>query len=72
MSNAKVTLANKVDKVPNSYNIDEGWVLKKMKSEYVNRIVAILPIIYRKDKVQYFCNKSNMMISTTDHGKYVN
>jgi hypothetical protein len=24
MSNAKVTLANKVDKVPNSYNIDEG------------------------------------------------
>jgi hypothetical protein len=51
MSNAKVTLADKVDKVPNSYNIDEGWVLKKMKLEVVNKIVAILPTIYQKDKV---------------------
>jgi hypothetical protein len=43
-----------------------------MRSKYANRIVAILPIIYQKDKVQYFNNKSVTMISTTDHGEFVN
>jgi hypothetical protein len=51
MSNAKVTLVDIADKVPNTYNTNEGWVVKKMRLEYVNRIVAILPIIYQKDKV---------------------
>jgi hypothetical protein len=41
-------------------------------SKHVNRIVAILPIIYQKDKVQYFSNKSTMMISKVDHGEFVN
>jgi len=31
-----------------------------------------LPIIYQKDKVKYFNNKSTMMISKVDHGKFVN
>jgi hypothetical protein len=35
-------------------------------------IVAILPIIYQKDKVQYFSNKSAMMIFRVDHGEFVN
>jgi hypothetical protein len=51
MSNAKVALVDIIDKVPNTYNTNEGWVVKKMRLEYVNRIVAILPIIYQKDKV---------------------
>jgi hypothetical protein len=51
MSNAKVTLVEIADRIPNIYNINERWVVKKMKSEYVNRIVAILPIIYQKDKL---------------------
>jgi hypothetical protein len=72
MSNARVALENIVDTVPNTYNTNDGWVVKKMKSRYVNRIVAILPIIYQKDKVQYFNNKSAMMISKADHGKSVN
>jgi hypothetical protein len=44
-------LTNIVDKVPDRYNTNEGWVVKKMKPKYVNRIAAILPIIYKKDKV---------------------
>jgi hypothetical protein len=31
MSNAKVVLANIIDKGPNSCNNNEGWVVKKMK-----------------------------------------
>jgi hypothetical protein len=46
MSDARVALADIVDIVLNTYNTNEGWVVKKMKSEYSNRIVAILPIIY--------------------------
>jgi hypothetical protein len=44
MSNAKVALVDIVDGVPNTYNTNERWVLKKMKSKYTNKIVAILPI----------------------------
>ncbi len=43
-----------------------------MKSEYANRIVVILPIIYQKDKVQYFSNKFVMMISRAHHGESIN
>jgi hypothetical protein len=46
MSNAKEALVDIVHRVPYIYNTNEGWVLKKMKLEYVNKIVAILPIIY--------------------------
>jgi hypothetical protein len=46
MSNAKVTLADIANKVLDTYNIDEKWVLKKMRSKYVNRIVAILQITW--------------------------
>ncbi len=72
MLDARVALANIVDKVPNTYNTNEGWVVKKMKLEYVNRITAILPIIYQKYKVQYFSNKSTMTISKINHGKSMN
>jgi hypothetical protein len=46
MLDAKVALADIVDRVPNTYNTNEGWVVKKMRLEYVNRITTILPIIY--------------------------
>jgi len=46
MFNAKVALAKIADTVPDTYNTNEGWVVKKMMSKYVNRIVAIMPIIY--------------------------
>jgi hypothetical protein len=46
MSNARVALVDIVDKVPNAYNTNERWAIKKMKPEYVNRIVTIVPIIY--------------------------
>jgi hypothetical protein len=51
MSNAKVALVDIVDKVPNAYNTNERWDVKKMKAKYVNRITTILPIIYYKYKV---------------------
>jgi hypothetical protein len=51
MSDAKVALGKITNKVPNTYNTNEGWVVKKMRLQYVNRNVAILPIIYQKDKV---------------------
>jgi hypothetical protein len=62
MSNVRIALAEIVDRIPNTYNINEGWVVKKMRSKYFNIIVAILPIIYQKDKVQNFNNKFAMMI----------
>jgi len=63
MSNAKVELVDIVDKILDIYNTNEGWVIKKMRLEYANRIIVILPIIYQKDKVQCFSNKFAMMIS---------
>ncbi len=72
MFDARVALANIVDRVPDTCNIDERWVVKKMRSKYANRIVAILPIVYQKDNVQYFNNKFAMMIYRTSHGEYVN
>jgi hypothetical protein len=65
-------LADIVDRVLDTYNTNERWVVKKMKPKYVNRIFAILPIFYQKDKVQYFNNKSAMMVSKANHGKFVN
>ncbi len=69
---AKVALVNITNKVLNIYNTNERWAVKKMKLEYVIRIVAILPIIHKKNKVQYFNNKSIMMISKANHGEFVN
>ncbi len=46
MSNAKIALSDIVDRILDTYNTNEGWVVKKMRSKYVNRIVAILPITY--------------------------
>jgi hypothetical protein len=46
MFDARITLANIVNRVLDTYNTNEGWVVKKMRSKYANRIVAILPIIY--------------------------
>jgi hypothetical protein len=43
-----------------------------MKPRYVNRIATILPIIYQKNMVQYFNNKSTMMISKANHWKSMN
>jgi hypothetical protein len=45
MSNAKVALVNIADKVLDTYNTNERWVIKKMKSEYANKITTILLII---------------------------
>ncbi len=72
MSDAKVALVDIANRILNTYNTNEGWVVKKMRSKYANKIAAILPIIYQKDKVQYFSNKSIMMISKADHGEFVN
>jgi hypothetical protein len=72
MSDAKVELVDIADRVLDIYNTNEGWVVKKTRSEYANRIAIILPIIYQKDKVQCFSNKSIMMISRIDHGEFVN
>jgi hypothetical protein len=72
MSNARLALTNIVNKIPNTYNTNERRVVKKMRLEYVNRIVAILPIIYQKDKVQYVNNKSAMIISKADHEESIN
>jgi hypothetical protein len=46
MSNVRVAFANIIDRVPNTYNINERWFVKKMRSKNVNRIIAILLIIY--------------------------
>jgi hypothetical protein len=51
MLDDRIALANIVDGIPYIYNTNEVWVVMKMRLEYTNRIVAILPIIYQKDKV---------------------
>jgi len=72
MSDARIASADIANRVLDTYNINEGWVVKKMRYEYANRVAAILPIIYQKDKVQYFSNKSTIMISKADHGESIN
>jgi hypothetical protein len=72
MFNVRVALANIANRILDIYNTNEGWVVKKMRSEYVNRIAVILPIIYKKKKVHHFSNKSAVMISKVDHGEFVN
>jgi hypothetical protein len=37
MSNVRIVLANIANKVLDIYNTNEGWVIKKMKPEYVYR-----------------------------------
>ncbi len=51
MLDAIVALVDIVDRVLNTYNTNERWFVKKMRLQYVNRIIAILPIIYQKNKV---------------------
>ncbi len=51
MFNAIVALVDITNGVLDTYNTNEGWVEKKMRSKYANRIVAILLIVYQKDKV---------------------
>jgi len=41
MSDAIITLVNIIDRVLDTYNTNEGWVVKKMRLKYANRIVAI-------------------------------
>jgi hypothetical protein len=72
MLDVRVALLKIVDRVLNNYNTNEGWVVKKTRSKYVNRIAAILPIIYQINKVQYFNNKFAMMINKANHGESVN
>ncbi len=72
MSNARVALTEITHRIFDTYNTNAGWVVKKMRSKYANKITTILPIIYQKDKVQYFSNKFAMMISKVDHGEFVN
>jgi hypothetical protein len=49
MFDAKIASTKIVDRTLNTYNTNEGWVVKKMRSKYANRIVTILPIVYQKD-----------------------
>jgi hypothetical protein len=45
MLNDRVTLADIANKVLNIYNTNEGWVVKKMRSEYATRIGYLQPIV---------------------------
>jgi len=72
MLDVRVALANIVNRVLDIYNTNEGRVVKKMRLKYVNIIVAIVSIIYENNKVQYFSNKSTMMITKVNHGEFVN
>jgi hypothetical protein len=46
MPDARVALADLANEVLDTYNTNEGWVVKKMKSEHVNRIATIILIKY--------------------------
>jgi Holliday junction resolvase RusA-like endonuclease len=72
MLDVSATLIDIIDRVPYTYNTNEGWVVKKMKPKHVNRIATNFPIIYQKNKVQYFSNKFAMMISKAFRGKSIN
>jgi len=72
MSDVKVALANIIDKVPNTYNTNERWVVKKIKSKYAHKLLQFCPLSILKNKLQYFSNKFAMMISKVDHGKSIN
>jgi hypothetical protein len=46
MFDVKVALAKIANRVLDIYNTNERWVVKKMRLEYANKIIAILLIIY--------------------------
>jgi len=48
MSDAKVTLADIVNRVPDTYNTNERWVMKKTKLKYVNKIVPFCQLFTRR------------------------
>jgi hypothetical protein len=50
MSDARVAFTEIANRVLDTYNTNKRLVVKKMKSKYANIIVAILQIIYQKDK----------------------
>ncbi len=51
MFNVRVALAKIPNRIHDTYNTNEWWVVKKMRSEFTNKIATIMPIIYQKDKV---------------------
>ncbi len=65
MSNARVALAKVANRIHDTYNTNERWVVKKMRSKYTNKIATI--IICQKDKVKYFSKKYATMISKANH-----
>jgi len=50
MSNVRITFAEIANRVLEIYNTNKRLVVKKMRSKHANIIVAILQIIYQKDK----------------------
>ncbi len=46
--NAKIALADITNRVQDTYNTNERWVVKKMKLEYGNKIVVICPLYIKK------------------------
>ncbi len=46
MFDVRVTLIEIIYRNFDTYNTNEGWVVKKMRSKYANRIIAIQPTIY--------------------------
>ncbi len=48
MLDARVTLLDIADRVQDTYNTNEGWVVKKMKLKHVNRIAVIFPLSIKK------------------------
>jgi hypothetical protein len=54
MFDAKITLANITDKFPYIYNTNERWVVKKMRSKYVNKNVVIFPLFIIRIRCNIF------------------
>jgi hypothetical protein len=69
MFNAKVALAEITDKVPDTYNTNEGWIMKKMRLEYVNKIVAIVYSQLVKELIKWEKCRKNMIEGTNKRGK---
>jgi hypothetical protein len=54
-----------------TYVNGEQWSVDKMKNPYDILFLALVQIIYHKDKLWYFSNKSVISIMMAIKGKYV-
>jgi hypothetical protein len=57
--------------LPGVYVKTEQWSVNKMKPPYDIHLLALIQVIYQRDKVCYFGNRNAISIMSTMQGKAI-